>query len=51
MTTGTRLARVVTYSEELHFIKSQDPLITWSCKDKLQIKYAISLLAQNGELL
>ena len=51
MTTATRLARVVMYGEELSFIRSQDHLNTWSCKDTLHIKYVISLIPQNGELL
>ena len=33
----------VTYSEELPSIKSQDPLISWSCEITWQIKYVISL--------
>ena len=32
MTTATKLGGVVTYNEEVPFMKSQDPLITWSCK-------------------
>ena len=51
MTMATRLARLVMYSEELSFIRSQDPLNTWSCKGTLHIKYVISLIPQNGELL
>ena len=40
MTLTTKLKRVV-YIEELPSIKSQDPLITWSCKVRRQIKYVI----------
>ena len=32
MLVPTKPGRVVTYNEELPSIKSQDPLIIWSCK-------------------
>ena len=39
MSMATKLDRLVTYNEELQ-------LITWSCKDTLQIKYVIFLPPQ-----
>ena len=37
----TKPGRVVTHNEELPSIKSQDPLIMWSCKGKSQAKTMI----------
>ena len=51
MTTDTKQDRVVTYNEELPSIKSEDPLITWSCKFMSQIKYVLFLLPQGFWLL
>ena len=47
MNMATKHGRVVTYYEVLPFIKSQDPLIRWSCKATQQIKYFIFLLPQS----
>ena len=46
MLMATKHGRVVTYNEELTTVKSQDPLITCSCKVTLQIEYVISPLPQ-----
>ena len=39
MTMATKLARVVLYDEQLPSMELQNPLITWSFKVTLQIKY------------
>ena len=44
MTTDTKQDRVVTYNEERPSKKSEDPLITWSCKFMSQIKYVFFFL-------
>ena len=46
MTMIIKLGKMVTNNEELPFTKSQDSLISWSCKVTLQIKYIVSLLPQ-----
>ena len=46
MPIATKLGRVVTFNEELPSIKSENPLIMWSCNFSWQIKYAISPLPQ-----
>ena len=42
---ATKFGRMVTYPEELLWIKSHDPLIMWSCKIAWQTKITISLLS------
>ena len=42
MDVATKFGRVVPCSKELPSIKSQNLLITWSCKVTRQIKYVIS---------
>ena len=41
-----KLGRMVAYLDRLHPIKSNDPLITWSCKITWQTKIIISPLPQ-----
>ena len=42
---STKLGKVITYLEGL-LLKSHDPLVTWSCKIRLQVKTIISALTQ-----
>ena len=51
MTTDTKQDRVVMYNDGLPSIKSEDPLITWSCKFMSQIKYVLFLIPQGFWLL
>ena len=47
MPMATKLGRVVTYNEESPSIKSQDPMITYSCMVMRKNEYVISLLPQD----
>ena len=42
---STKLGKVINYLEGL-LLKSHDPLVTWSCKIRLQVKTIISALTQ-----
>ena len=44
---STKLGKVINYLEGL-LLKSHDPLVTWSCKIRLQVKTIISALTQHN---
>ena len=49
MLMAINFGRVGIYNEEFYSIKSQDPLITWSCKVTENVLVAESLLPQLPE--